>query len=145
MKDTKAKFTLRSGTCLASLLLISASAAADTNWTDAAGLMEATGYNPNEWGFMKNNNIKFGGWTEVSISANDNARHDGYNGPVTFQDRDSEFQMNQLNFFLQKAVTASGDAFDWGGRFDFMYGSDSIFTQAYGNPVTNPSASWFRS
>jgi hypothetical protein len=29
-------------------------------------------------------------------------------------------------------VTVSGDAFDIGGRFDFMYGTDAIFTQAYG-------------
>jgi hypothetical protein len=100
--------------------------------------MEATGYNPNELGFMKRNNLKFGGWVETSISVNDNARHDGFNGPVTFQDRTSELQLNQLNGFLQKSVAASGSDFDWGGRFDLMFGSDSIFTQAYGNPVLNP-------
>ncbi len=139
MKNTKVKHYQRTSRCFASLILLSATVAnADTDWKDASGLMEATGYNPNELGFMKDNNLKVGGWLETSISVNDNASHDGFNGPVTFQDRTSEFQLNQLNAFIQKSVTASGDAFDWGGRFDIMFGSDSIFTQAYGNPVFNP-------
>ncbi|MDD4915685.1 MAG: porin [Methylococcales bacterium] len=145
MKHTKAKPQLRNGAYLVGLVLMGASAvnadsdpAATTNWKDASGLMEATGYNPNELSFFKNNNLKVGGWLETSISVNDNARHDGFNGPVTFQDRTSELQLNQLNGFLQKTVTASGDTFDWGGRFDMMFGSDSVFTQAYGNPVLNP-------
>jgi len=138
MKNTKTRLHQRPGACVAGLILLSATSAhADTNWSDAPGLMEASGYNINELDFFKNNNLKLGGWLETSISANDNARHDGFNGPVTFQDRTSELQLNQLNFFLQKAITASGDSFDWGGRFDFMYGTDSIFTQAYGNPVAN--------
>ncbi|WP_347989215.1 porin [Methylomonas sp. AM2-LC] len=125
--------------CAAGLLLFTAtSACADGDWKNASGLMEASGYNINELNFFKNNNLKMGGWLETSISANDNARHDGFNGPVTFQDRTSELQLNQLNAFLQKSITASGDAFDWGGRFDVMFGSDSIFTQAYGNPSFNP-------
>jgi len=150
MKHKKTTPFQRTSSCFAGLLLLSIGTvnaddapatdapAAPTSWKDAAGLMEATGYNPNEIGFMKRNNLKVGGWIETSISVNDNARHDGFNGPVTFQDRDSEFQLNQLNGFLQKSITTSGDAFDWGGRFDIMFGSDSIFTQAYGNPVTNP-------
>jgi hypothetical protein len=128
-----------SSACAAGLLLFTATSAhADGSWKDASGLMEATGYNINDLNFFKNNNLKMGGWLETSISANDNARHDGFNGPVTFQDRTSELQLNQLNAFLQKSITTSGDSFDWGGRFDMMFGSDSIFTQAYGNPVTNP-------
>lgn len=138
MKNINTRPHQRSGACIAGLLLLGASGVnADTNWTDGATLQEASGYNVNELDFFKNNNLKFGGWTEVSISANDNARHDGFNGPVTFQDRTSEFQLNQLNFYLQKAITVGADSFDWGGRFDYMFGSDSIFTQAYGNPVTN--------
>jgi hypothetical protein len=31
-------------------------------------------------------------------------------------------------------VATEGDSWDFGGRFDFMWGSDSIFTQAYGVP-----------
>lgn len=139
MKKTMATPEQRNSFCLAGLLLLGVPAVnADTNWQDGAGLMEASGYNINELDFFKKNNLKLGGWLETSISGNDNAYHDGFNGPVTFQDRTGSLQLNQLNFFLQKAVTASGDSFDWGGRFDFMFGSDSIFTQAYGNPTFNP-------
>jgi hypothetical protein len=139
MKYNKSIPYQRTSLCLACILLTATtSVCADTNWENGSGLMEASGYNPNEWGFMKNNNLKIGGWLETSVSANDNATHDGFNGPVTFQDRTAELQLNQLNFFLQKGITASGDDFDWGGRFDIMFGSDSIFTQAYGNPVLNP-------
>ncbi len=59
----------------------------------------------------------------------------GFNGPVTFADRSAEFQLNQLNIFVQRAVAAEGDAWDFGGRFDAMFGTDSIFTQAYGVPA----------
>lgn len=135
---TKATTHQRNSACFAGLILLTAATANADTWTDSTGLMEASGYNPNELSFFKNHNLKVGGWIETSISANDNARHDAFNGPVTFQDRDSEFQLNQLNGFFQKTVTASGDAFDWGGRFDIMFGSDSIFTQAYGNPNLNP-------
>lgn len=122
----------------ASLLALCASTASADNWTEASGLMGALGHDPNEIGFMKDHNLKLGGWLETSVSVNANSTHNGYNGPVTFQDRDSQLQLNQLNFYLQKAVTANGDSFDWGGRFDFMFGSDAIFTQAYGNPAYNP-------
>ena len=143
MKHKKTTPLQRTGSCIAGLLFLGAGIANadDTpppSWKDASGLLEASGYNPNELGFMKNHNLKVGGWLETSVSANTNATHDGFNGPVTFQDRTAELQLNQLNFFLQKSVTASGDSFDWGGRFDIMFGSDSIFTQAYGNPNANP-------
>ncbi len=126
------------------LLLGAASAHADGDWKDASGLFEASGYNPNELNFFKKHNLKFSGWLETSISGNDNAYHDGFNGPVTFQDRTSQLQLNQLNFYFQKVVANSATDFDWGGRFDFMFGSDSIFTQAYGNPVTNPHTGNFQ-
>ncbi len=123
---------------LASLLVICSAAASAESWTEASGLLGAAGLDPNEAKFMKDHNLKFGGWLETSVSVNANSTHNGFNGPVTFQDRDSQFQMNQLNFYLQKAITVGGDSFDWGGRVDFMYGSDAIFTQAYGNPAFNP-------
>ncbi len=62
-------------------------------------------------------------------------RSNNFNGPVTFGDRSGEFQLNQLNMFIQRAVATEGDSFDVGGRFDIMFGTDSIFTQAYGVPA----------
>ncbi|MGR8934424.1 MAG: porin [Gammaproteobacteria bacterium] len=108
------------------------------NWTDADGLFEAVGYNPNELKFMKDNNLKIGGWLNTSVSANFNSSPDKYNGPITFNDRTGELQMNQFYLFLEKAVNVNGDSFDFGGRVDFMYGTDAIFTQAYGSWPFDP-------
>jgi len=90
---------------------------------------------------LKDYGVTWGGWLQASITANANAPQDGYNGTMTFNDRANQVQMNQVYFYLQKAITVSGDEWDWGGRFDGMYGSDSIFTQAYGTPYQNQAAS----
>jgi hypothetical protein len=137
MKDTKVTRNLRIRSCFAGVLMLSAATANADNWTEASGLLDAAGIDPNKSKLMQDHNLKFGGWLETSISVNTNSTHNGFNGPVTFQDRDSQFQLNQLNFYLQKAITV-GDKFDWGGRVDFMFGSDAIFTQAYGNTAYNP-------
>ncbi|WP_459992494.1 porin [Methylosoma difficile] len=79
--------------------------------------------------------VKVGAWANGGITYNDNEPDNRFNGPVTFADRASEFQLNQLNLYIQKAVAAEGSSWDFGGRFDIMYGSDSIFTQAYGVPA----------
>ena len=126
-------------TCLASLLTICATTAFADDWTEASGLLGAMGADPNEAKFMKDHNLKIGGWVNTSISANMNSNGDGFNGPITFNDRSGELQMNQLNVYLQKAINVSGDSFDIGGRVDFMYGTDAIFTQAYGSPAFDPN------
>ncbi|TAN53821.1 MAG: porin [Methylococcaceae bacterium] len=105
---------------------------------EAAGLLEAAGVNINDAKLMKDWNLKFGGWIESSVSANMHSSPDNFNGPVTFNDRTGELQMNQLYLYLQKAVNVNGDSFDWGGRVDFMYGTDAIFTQAYGSWPFDP-------
>lgn len=82
---------------------------------------------------MENWGIKWGGWVNAGITYNATDPGGRYNGPVTFGDRSSEFQLNQLNLFVQRAVSTDG-GWDLGGRFDFMFGTDSVFTQAYGSP-----------
>ena len=132
------KRTVKNNLKLATLLSLCATTAIAESWTEASGLMGALGYDPNESKFMKDHNLKFGGWINSSISANNNSADDGFNGPVTFNDRSGELQTNQLYLYLQKAINVSGDSFDIGGRVDFMYGSDAIFTQAYGSPAFDP-------
>ncbi|MDD5632159.1 MAG: porin [Methylococcales bacterium] len=101
----------------------------------AKGAIKAlTKYDINDAKFLKNNGIVIGGWTNAGITYNANYPSNGFNGPVTFGDRAGEFQMDQLNLFVQRAVATEGDKWDFGGRFDFMYGTDAIFTQAYGVP-----------
>ena len=102
--------------------------------TEASTLLETVG-DPNESQFMKNLGLKIGGWANAGVTYNAASPDNNFNGPVTFGDRSAEFQLNQLNIFMQRAVAAEGDAWDFGGRFDAMFGTDSIFTQAYGNPA----------
>ncbi len=102
--------------------------------TEASTLLEAMG-DPNESSFMKDNNLKIGGWLNAGVTYNANNPSNNFNGPVTFGDRSAEPQINQLNLYIQKAVATEGDDWDVGGRFDFMFGTDSIFTQAYGVPA----------
>ncbi|CAL1241473.1 porin [Candidatus Methylocalor cossyra] len=87
---------------------------------------------------LKDFGIKWGGWLNSSISTNFNSSPDKFNGPVTFGDRSAELQLNQAYVWLQKAVEVSGERWDFGARFDFLYGTDAIFTQAYGVPATDP-------
>ena len=74
--------------------------------------------------------IKLGGWIEQGISAVATSPTDGYNGVVTFNDRDGEYQLNQLWFYLEREVDNGGYGWDIGGRVDFVYGTDARFTQA---------------
>jgi len=102
--------------------------------TEASTLLETVG-DPNESKFMKDNGLKIGGWANAGITYNAASPDNNFNGPVTFADRSGEFQLNQLNLFAQRAVAAEGDAWDFGGRVDAMFGTDAIFTQAYGVPA----------
>jgi hypothetical protein len=47
-------------------------------------------------------------------------------------DRSGEFNLYQLDMFIEKAVTKAS-MWDVGGRFDFMFGTDTRYTQATGN------------
>ncbi len=96
-----------------------------------------TGFDIHETKLLKDNAITVGGWANAGITYNANDPNNGFNGPVTFGDRANEFQLNQLNIFIQRAVATEGDAWSFGGRFDAMFGTDSIFTQAYGVPAND--------
>lgn len=119
--------------CLAGLMVICSASAGADSWTEASGLLGAAGIDPNASKFMTDHNLKVGGWLNTSVGANMNSHGDGFNGPVTFNDRTGELQMNQLYLYLQKAINVNGDSFDIGGRVDVMYGTDAAFTQAYGS------------
>lgn len=109
-------------------------------WAQAETIDETTGLadyimGSKEHQPLKDYGITWGGWVNAGVTANANNPADGFNGPVTFGDRDGELQMNQLYGYVQRAITVSGDSWDIGGRFDITYGTDSIFTQAYGVPA----------
>src|SRR3954449_7859747 len=82
---------------------------------------------------LKDSGLKAGGWINGGVTYNPNPT-DGYNGTVTFADRANSPQLNQFNIYIQRTVVTEGKTFDIGGRFDFMFGTDAIYTQAFGIP-----------
>jgi len=74
--------------------------------------------------------IEIGGWVDQGISVVANMPADRYNGVVTFNDRDDEYQMNQFWMFMEKLAYTGGYGWAVGGRIDFVYGTDARFTQA---------------
>lgn len=120
--------------CSAVLMSVSMISANAENIEDTTGLADyAAGSTDVQ--FLKDYGITWGGWLNAGVTANANNPADGFNGPVTFGDRSGELQMNQFYGYLQRAINVSGDDWDIGGRVDINYGSDSIFTQAYGVPA----------
>jgi hypothetical protein len=95
-------------------------------------LTSLTGKDINDTKFLKDNGIVVGGWANGGITYNTHNPANGYNGPVTFNDRSNVPMFNQLDLYVGRAVATEGKKWDFGGRVDFMYGTDAIFTQAYG-------------
>ncbi|MBL1264106.1 outer membrane beta-barrel protein [Methylomicrobium sp. RS1] len=52
------------------------------------------------------------------------------NAPVSFNYRANEFNLKQLNLFVERQTVTTADEWGLGGRFDGMFGLDSPFTQA---------------
>lgn len=97
--------------------------------------MNASGVHAsNMTSFFKDNGIRFGGWVNAGATYNPGYPANGYNGTVTFADRANRFQLNQFNVYMQRTVVTEGKSLDFGGRFDFMFGTDAIYTQAFGVP-----------
>ena len=81
---------------------------------------------------FRESGMQVGGWINGGATYNANNPSDGFNGAVTFADRANRFQLNQFNLFIQRAVPSEGTEWDLGGRFDFLFGTDAIYTQAFG-------------
>jgi len=76
--------------------------------------------------------VEVGGWLEQGITVNGHAAADRFNGPVTFNDRSGEYQMNQLYLFAERVARTCGYGADLGGRVDLVYGTDRRFTVSDG-------------
>jgi hypothetical protein len=80
----------------------------------------------------KRSGLEIGGWINGGATYNANNPSDGFNGTVTFADRANRFQLNQLNLFIERSVETDTSTWSLGGRFDFLFGTDAIYTQAFG-------------
>lgn len=99
----------------------------------AADLIESTtGFNINHTPLLQHNSISVGGWVSAGISYSTDDPDHHNTSPVTFNDRSGEFQVNQLNLFAQKFIDMDSESWDYGGRFDILYGTDARYTQATG-------------
>lgn len=90
---------------------------------------------------MERRGIKVHGFLSQGISAVANNPVDGYNGVVAFNDRDGEYQMNQLWLTMVRETDTGGCGTDIGGRVDFMYGTDARFMES----VDGLEANWDQS
>ena len=80
--------------------------------------------------FLRRRRISTFGWIEAGIGANNWGSP--FNGPVTLADRNWQGQMNQLYLVNERAIDTADGGWDWGGRVDLLYGTDSIYTTARG-------------
>jgi hypothetical protein len=72
------------------------------------------------------------GWIDQSFTYNPGEPLDRFNGPVTFNDRSNDYQMNQLYLIAERATKTEERDWDLGGRVDLLYGTDHRFTTAVG-------------
>ena len=80
---------------------------------------------------LQSHGLNITGWVAQGFTANPDDPSDRFNGPVTFNDRANEYQLNQIYAIIEKPlVTDCG--WDIGGRVDLLYGSDYRFTLARG-------------
>jgi len=70
------------------------------------------------------------GWVAAGLGANNWGS--AFNGPITFNDRAWQGQMNQLYLVNEKLLDTENGGWDWGGRVDLLYGTDYIYTTARG-------------
>lgn len=82
--------------------------------------------------FLEEHRIKTGGWIQQGITFNAWNPQDRFNGPVTTNDRHSEYMLNQFWLFFDRPTQTDGEGFDWGGRVDVVYGEDWRYGQNVG-------------
>jgi len=81
-------------------------------------------------------NIDIRGWVDQGFTWNSGNPANRFNGPVTFNDRSNEYQLNQFYFIAERVTKTENRDWDVGGRVDFLYGTDSRFAVATGLETT---------
>ncbi|ADJ28662.1 porin [Nitrosococcus watsonii] len=100
---------------------------------ETMGLFNAlTDTNLNKSQLMQSLELTVGGWLETGYTFNPDEPKDRFNGPVIFNNRANELLVNEFYLFLENDVNIEGDRWDFGGRVDFLFGTDARFTQATG-------------
>ncbi len=80
--------------------------------------------------FLADRRVTVGGWAEAGVYTN---QYDAdFNGPVGLRPN-KFFNLNQLDGYVERTVRQDSYEWDWGGRMDYMFGTDAPFTQAFGD------------
>ena len=83
------------------------------------------------------------GWVTLGFTRNPDNPSSHFNGPLTFNDRTNEFQMNQLYLGMGRHVIPDGCSFDFGGSVDLLFGTDYFFTTATGLETRRDGSPWW--
>ena len=81
---------------------------------------------------LTDNGFILNGWLSQGYTYNGQDPDNNVNGPVTFNDRANEYQMNQLYLIMGKTIDTSAETWDLGGQVDLLYGTDYYFTTSRG-------------
>jgi len=100
----------------------------DDPWRLFGGWNEA-----NPWGLYAT------GWIDAGVTVNDLDPPSDFNGVVTFNDR-QDGQLNQFYLTLGRALQDDFCGWQWGGKVDLLFGTDSRFTEARGLETTTAGA-----
>jgi Putative beta-barrel porin-2, OmpL-like. bbp2 len=63
------------------------------------------------------------GWLAQGYVWNPYQPNDRFNGPLTWNDRANEYQMNELFYYFGRAAKTDQCCWDWGARVDALYGT----------------------
>ena len=63
------------------------------------------------------------GWLAQGFVWNPYDPADRFNGPMTWNDRANDYQMNELFYYFGRASKTEGCGWDWGARIDALYGT----------------------
>jgi hypothetical protein len=99
---------------------------------DDSALFALTGQSFSQSKLLKEHGLNMGGWLSMGGTYLTSNPDDHSNTPITFNDRSGEFQLNQVNLYLEKPLDMEARYWNFGGRVDLMFGTDSRFTQATG-------------
>lgn len=129
----KARRRMKIGKLIATAILITASLTIHGEEVTPSGFItRISGRDASTWTGLQRYGLSLGGWAAMGINYNTANPDDNNNGPISMTDRAGEFHLYQLNLFAEKAIV-KGKSWDVGGRFDFMFGTDTRYTQATGH------------
>jgi Putative beta-barrel porin-2, OmpL-like. bbp2 len=77
--------------------------------------------------------VTYGGWVGMGFYTNNDPLSFHDNDLLSFWDHPNELNLDQAWLWLEKKPKTDSCCWDWGYRFDLVYGVDAQKTQAFGN------------